>query len=490
MTTGTQDGAERTRQELDELRTQIQSLRQEQARLDAALRERTALSDDKLRADIAKIGAEARKIQSDLDPTPNNYQRGIKELAKLDAEKRKLDSELDPVTNNYERGIRELAKLDAERRKLDSELDPVANNYERGIRELAKLDAERRKLDSELDPVANNYERGIKELAKLDAEKAKLDTEKRKLGSDKVSDWVKTIGTILLAAAAIGTWYVTFNKNEQESDTRYRADAARLIESLGAQQPQLRAAAAIGLRSFLGDKRTHGLALGSLAYSLGLETHIDVQQAMADSLVAAGQDAVVLLQQMILRVNSEVQIGLDRLGDIPCHAKELEPINAQQNGMTVAVLALSQLSQRSPKPPPDFSKLNFKCLKLHPLRDRLRGAVFRGATLWNADFYGMDLRGTDFSDGHASEAKFTKAKLERANFSAADLEMADFTAATLDDAQFTGADLDGADFATASGLNEQQLKAAAHLYCAKLPAPLMNVMARELQPPPGMKCQP
>jgi hypothetical protein len=435
MTTNSSDEAEHTRQAFDDLRAQIESLRQEQSRLDAALRRRTTLDDDKLRADIDKAVLDGRKLQSELDPS--------------------------------------------------------ANNYERGIKELAKLDAEKRKLDYEFDPAANDYERGIKELAKLDAEKAKLDAEKSKLGSDQVAEWFKTIGTMLLAGAAILTWWITSNKNEQERDARYRADAAHLIESLGVPQaPQLRAAAAVGLRSFIADERTRALVIGSLAYSLGIESQVDVQHAMADSLVTAGQDAVPLLNQMISRVNGEVKIGFDRLGDMPnCrgHEKELDPMTAQQNAITAAVLALRRLSPGSPAP--DFSELNFKCFKLHPLGDQLRGAIFRKTTLWSADFYNMDLQGSDFSEAHAFGAMFNRATLKGVNFSRADLGMAGFTDASLDNAQFTDADLDGADLSEATGLSEPQLMSAAHLSCAKLPAALANAMAQRLQPPPGRSCR-
>jgi soluble cytochrome b562 len=482
--------AERTEQAFNDLRAQIEALRQDQARLDATLRARTALDQQKVQADIDKAGIETRKLQSELDPTANSYEKGIKELAKLEAEKRKLDHELDPRTNNYEKGIKELAKLEAEKRKLDHELDPRTNNYERGIKELAKLEAEKRKLDYEFDPAANNYRRGIKELAKLDAENDKLDMEKRKLSSDRFTEWVKTIGTIALAGAAILTWWVTSTKNEQDKDARYRADAAHLIESLGVPQaPQLRAAAAIGLRSFINDERTRALVLGSLAYSLGIESHLDVQYAMSDSLVAAGPEAVPLLNQMIARVNGEVETGLDRLGDVAdCrgHEKELDPITAQQNAMTAAVLALRRLGKG---PVPDFSGLNLKCFKLHPLGDQLRGAVLQGAGLWNADFYNMDLRGTDFSGVHAFAVRFNKAKLQGANFSHADLEMADFTGASVDGAQFVDADLDGADLSGSIGLTEPQLRSAAHLYCAKLPPVLATTMAQELKPLPGTRCQ-
>jgi uncharacterized protein YjbI with pentapeptide repeats len=323
---------------------------------------------------------------------------------------------------------------------------------------------------------------------KVDAEKAKLDAEKRKLGSDKAAEWAKIIGTFMLAAAAIGTWWATSSKNEQERDARYRADAARLIESLGAQQAQLRAAAAIGLRSFANDERTHSLVIGSLAYSLGLETHPSVQEAMADSLVAAGgQDSVALLQRMVSRTSVEVQIGLRRTG---CREKELESINAQQNAIAAAVLALSRLSQLSPAPPPNFSELNFRCFSMGTsfLRDGLRGAIFRRANVESANFDGMDLQGTDFSDADAKVANFTGANLKGANFSGANLNFTFFDGATLDSAQFTGADLSEATFTKATGVSEQQLKAAANLSCAKLPDALVNVLTQELQPPPGKMC--
>jgi pentapeptide repeat protein len=510
MMAGIGDDPETWRKAADELNARLSTLQEEQDRLDQAVRALTMLDQDKRDAELAKVRAERERIDSELRPAANNYEKGIKELDKLDAEKARLDAEteriefeLRPTANNYGKGIKELDKLDAEKARLDAEkekiefeLRPTANNYQKGVKELDKLDAEKARLDAEkeriefeLRPTANNYQKGVKELDKLDAERAKLEAERSKIQSDKFVEWFKTIGAIGLAAAAILTSLATTAKNEVERDARFRADAAHLIESLGAEKAQQRAAAAVGLRSFLNDNRTHALVIGSLAYGIGLETQIVVQQAMAESLVEAGTDAAVPLRQMLSRANGEVKIGLSKIGDVKkCgdHEQELEPIRARQNAMVAAVLALARIGRTQPS----FSELNFRCYEFYRVSGDLRRAVFKDAILEHTDFFRMDLRGFNFQGADAWKAQLVKCNLTGVSFASANLESADLTEADLTNVDFGKAVLDYANFDSASGLTEPQIKMAASMHCSKFAPALAQNLARETQPSPGKTCSP
>jgi Pentapeptide repeats (8 copies) len=343
--------------------------------------------------------------------------------------------------------------------------------------ETAKLTADKTKLDSEVAT-----ERAKLEAAKLRAENAKLAAEKAKLETDKKLEWFKTAGAVLIGLGALLTFGLGFWTRLDEKDARFRAEAARLVESLGAKKAQSRAAAAIGLRSFLDDKETRGLVIDSLAFGLGLELNPDVQQAMADSLASSGSYALPSLRRMLPRVNGEVQVAFNKIGDMKsCHdsKQELEPVRARQKGMVAAVLALAEIESVSPKrsgsvPPPrmparrDFSGLNFKCFEFYGLGPVLRGGLFKNATIWDADFFGVDLSNVDFSGAKAFGAKFQQA----------DMTGAVFTDAVLDAANFTGA----------KGLQTPQLKVAKSLTCAKFSPPLVDDLKAETKPPEGNVC--
>lgn len=67
---------------------------------------------------------------------------------------------------------------------------------------------------------------------------------------------------------------------------------------------------------------------------------------------------------------------------------------------------------------------------------RLRGIIFKGATLFNCNFEETTLQGADLS-----AANLRQANLKQANLSKADLKGADFRGATLRNADLSGADL-------------------------------------------------
>ena len=360
-------------------------------------------------------------------------------------------------------------KLEAEKKKLETDQQPDEVTNPRAFAELAKLKAEKEKLEAEKKKLESDQRpqqtdpRAFAELSKLEAEKAKLEAEKDKIGSDKFTEWGKTGGALLIGIGALLTFSLGFCTRQDEKDARFRADAAHLVENLGASKAQVRTAAAIGLRSFLSNDKTRDFVVDSLAFGLALESELGVQQAMADSLASVGEAAALPLHQMLSRVNGEVRTGFNKLGPLNCteRTNDLEPIRAKQNAMIAAVLALAQIGQRSGRTLRlDFSKLNFKCFELTGVSASLSGAIFREATIWDADFFNMDLRDCDFSNAQALDAKFTDAIL------------------------------DGADFTGAVDLTEVQLKAAKSLTCAKFDAPLAGKLANETKPPPGRTCSP
>jgi hypothetical protein len=264
-----------------------------------------------------------------------------------------------------------------------------------------------------------------------------------------------------------------FWTRSDEKDARLRAEAAGLVKSLGATEAQTRAVAAIGLRSFLDNEHTRDLVIDSLATGLGLEAKVDVQQAMAESLVAAGASAVPSLRRMLTRVNGEVQIAFNRVGPGTCEERkaELEPVRARQRAMVEAALALRQIrSAGRAAVPADFSNLNFKCFEFHGVPANLQQSSFRGTILWDADFYRVDLRNADFTEARAFGTRFQRANLASA--------------------KFAGATLDAANFSDATGLAESQLKAAATLLCAKFDPPLAADLAAQTKPPEGQVCRP
>jgi hypothetical protein len=456
------------KQNLHDLRAEMDALQQRLASVEAALPQATGLEQQKLEADIAKTQAEKAKIDREADPASLERQKLQADIAKTQAEKGKIDREANPASLEQQKLQAEIAKTQAEKGKIDREADPAAHNYLPGLRELDKLAAEK---------------------AKLDGEKAKLDAEVRKLGHDKVLDWFKLCGALAAAVAALLTYWATALKNAADEDARFRTDAAQLAQNLGAPQAQLRAAAAVGLGRFLDDPRTHGLALSSLAYAIGLESQIDVQQAIADSLVKAGQDAVASLRQTRSRLNGEVEIALSKAGDVGnCmgYQPALESVRQQQNGLITAVLALSRIEHK----PADFQELDFKCYEFYRVNGDLRGAVFARAILWYADFFQTEVREADFRNVVAPGAKFQQATLSSAQFAGADLHGARFDQAVLDGVDFSDAQLDRTCFAGATGLTEAPLKRAKSLAGAVLPPPLAQPLAAQTRLPAGTQCPP
>jgi hypothetical protein len=381
------------------------------------------------------------------------------EIEKLEAEKLKIEAEIEKLTNDQQGRQATSPRAHAEWAKLEAET--------------AKLKAEELKLKTDRAPDATSP-RSAAEIAKLEAEKLKLESERRKIGYDVYTEWGKTIGAFLIGIGAILTFGLGFCTRVDEKDARFRGDAARLVENLSSDQTRVRTAAAIGLRSFLNSDSTRAFVVDGLSFALGLESERAVQLAMADSLAAAGSAAVPALQKLLVRVNGEVRIGLSNLGQIVrCsdRAQDLAPVRAKQSAMMAAALALERTSRMpGAAQGPAFLELNFKCFELYGVANDLRGAVFRNAVLWDADFYGIDLRDSDFTKARAWGASFKRAMLTGADFA--------------------GSELDDADFTEAIGLTEAQVKAAKSSSCAKFDAPLAAALSNEIKPQPGKVCPP
>jgi hypothetical protein len=397
--------------ELERLQKELESLRQAFTKVDGQLASGGQLANEKLQGEIGKIAAETEKTS---------------------AEKRKLDVDIE--------------KAILEKRKLAGELDPVTSNYLRGEREIEKLKAETDKL---------NYDQ----------------THSTRLFG---VEFAKAGGAVLAACVAIATFGLGFCTRQDERETRVRTDAARLVESLGGKEPATRITAAIGLRAYLKENQTRMLAISGLAYALGIELEGDVQQAIQETLTEAGSDAEKPIRDLLTRAEGEVRQGFSNIAAIADSSKRHQEemrIKARQSAMITGLLALARIkSTDGAAVRPELSNHNFKNYPFYALSSDFRGALFRSAVVWGADFYKMDLSGADFSNAIATDAKFNLAQLASVNFSGADLQRAVFTGA--------------------EGLIAAQLDKAKTLVCAQFDPPLADQLKTKTVPSDGRICIP
>jgi Pentapeptide repeats (8 copies) len=314
------------------------------------------------------------------------------------------------------------------------------------------------------------------EINKLNSDLLKAKAEAAIAGKTPTVEWVKTWGSLLAAAAAIFTLLYAVQTRRADDDYRFRSDAGHLIDSLGDSSEAKRTAAAIALQPYMADPRTQALTIGALAYALGVDTSLDAQQAMADSLVKFGEPALGLLRKVVSQENAIVSVEFDKVGDAckdlsPAQANALTRLRARQSAVILAATAISRITKSAV----DLSGAHLKCYQFDGLVDQFDRAKFADAVLTGASFYRKSLKNADLTDAEAINAEFTFADLSGATVS----NKTDFSGALMDCVALIGV----------KGLNENQLRATRSLQGARLDPVLAAALGDRINPPGAKPCE-
>jgi hypothetical protein len=330
------------------------------------------------------------------------------------------------------------------------------------------------------DDVMIGLSKGQLELNKLHNDLLKARAEAKAAGTTPRVEWLKAwggLGALVAAFAAIATFAYSIQTHSADDDNRFRADASHLIDSLGDSSETKRAAAAIALRLYTADSRTQLAAVGALAYALGAETSLDVQHAIAASLVEAGAPARDLLRDVVSRENAIVASDFDKVGDkctglTPERASELTRLRARQSAVILAAEAISSIDiKRGAKSIIDLSHANLKCYEFYRLPNQFDQVDLTDAGLSGASLYHKSLKGAVLTHAEAINAE---------------LNFADLTGATVTDADFAGADMQCVTLVGTKGLTMDQLAHAKSIEGARLDKGL-DAALRDATNPRGAK---
>jgi len=292
------------------------------------------------------------------------------------------------------------------------------------------------------------------ELKKLELENRKIEQELSERWLNRLTSSAQVAGGVVLVITFIFSVLGWFSQRKAEREKREEERFLSLVREAGAAYPSLRASAAAGLASYLqphpsASSRSSAYSpfrprtIQILADALGLEPDPIVRKAIGQYLVAAGEDAVKPLLELMTRIRQIVNPKWNLIGkyfreattnnelaeakfQTAEHARKVRgEIEALQDAFLIAVLAISEIR----KVPPNLERAPFREISLIEEQTALQSANFSRASLMGADFFDTNLEGANFTQADLAGAKYADADLKNATFDRAILSKTDFRGA-------------------------------------------------------------